>query len=262
MTPAVSVVLPTYQRADLLARAVDTVLAQTYANFELVIVDDGSTDDTAAVLGGIVDPRVRCVRLAANRGAAAARNAGVRLTRAPFLAFQDSDDEWLPHKLDAHLRAFAICPPEVGVVYSDMERIHRDGRAAYFPSPALAPGRLLDPATRFYQVCGLGIQATVIRRACFEAAGGFNEAFPALEDLELFIRLSRVCAFHHLAEPLVRYHETDGLSRNAPAKATARALLLQLYESDLARADPEFVARERAAIAAVADGARRDARPA
>lgn len=248
--PAVSIVLPSYQRGDLIGRAIASVLAQTYTDFELVIVDDGSTDDTAAVVAQCRDPRLRFVRLDRNRGAAAARNAGIRETVAPFLAFQDSDDEWLSHKLEAHMRAFADGPAEVGVVYSDMERVHRDGRTTYFRSPDVVPGQLLDPATRFYQTCGLGIQASVIRRECLAAVGGFNEAFPALEDLELFIRLSRHYRFHHIEEPLVRYHETDGLSRNVPAQATARELLLQLYERDLSHADGEFVPREREAIAA------------
>lgn len=263
MTPAVSIVLPTHQRGDLLGRAIVSVLAQTYVDFELVVVDDGSTDDTAAVVSRIEDPRVRLIRLPVNRGAAAARNAGIAATRAPFLAFQDSDDEWLPHKLASHMRVFASCPAAVGVVYSDMQRVHADGRVTEFRSPDLVPERLLDPATGFYQVCGIGIQSTVIRRECLEAVGGFNEAFPALEDLELFIRLLRHCEFHHLGEPLVRYHETDGLSRNVPAKATARELLLQIYASDLARADADFATRERAAIAAnLATFESRCARPA
>jgi glycosyltransferase involved in cell wall biosynthesis len=250
MQPAVSIVLPSYQRGDLIGRAIRSVLAQTYSDFELVVIDDGSTDDTAAVVAQFLDPRLRFVRYDVNRGAAAARNAGIRETRAPFVAFQDSDDEWLPHKLERHMQAFATCPANVGVVYSDMQRILCDGRTEYHRSPALRPGVLLDPTTRFYQVCGLGIQSTVIRRASLAGVGGFNEEFPALEDLELFIRLSREYEFHHLEEPLVRYHETDGLSKNVPAKVVARELLLRLYERDLARADAEFIPRERAAIAA------------
>ncbi|MBX3024628.1 glycosyltransferase [bacterium] len=254
--PTVGIVLPTYQRGELIGRAIGSVLAQTYDDFELVVVDDGSTDDTAAVVARFADPRLRYLRLDANRGAAAARNAGMREIAAPFLAFQDSDDEWLPRKLERHMRVFAACPPRVGVVYSDMERVLRDGQALHHRSPDLTPGVLLAPATRFYQVCGLGIQSTVIRREHLVAVGGFNEAFPALEDLELFIRLSRRCAFHHLEEALVRYHETDGLSRNIPAKVAARELLLELYGSDLARDDAEFIARERAAIVAAAARAR------
>lgn len=250
--PAVSIVLPTYQRGALIGRAMRSVLAQTVADFELLVVDDGSTDDTAAAVSRFDDPRVRILRFDVNRGAAAARNAGIRHTRAPLLAFQDSDDEWLPTKLERHLRAFAACGPEVGVVYSDMQRIHRDGRDEYYRSPDVAPGRLLDPGTRFYQVCGIGIQSTVIRRECLDAVGGFDERFPALEDLELFIRLSRHCGFHRLGEPLVRYHETDGLSKNVPGKVVARRLMLRLYERELARDDAEFIDRERAALEAAA----------
>jgi hypothetical protein len=111
-------------------------------------------------------------------------------------------------------------------------------------------GVLINPSTRFYQVCGLGIQSTVIRRDCLADAGGFNEAFPALEDLELFIRLSERCQFHHLPLPLVRYHETDGLSKNMPAKLVARALLLDLYRDELEQQDPAFVTAELSALRA------------
>ena len=249
-SPAVSIVLPTYQRVELIGRAIRSVLAQTVADFELLVVDDGSTDGTGAEVARIDDPRLRYIRLDVNRGAGAARNAGIRHTVAPLLAFQDSDDEWVPTKLAAHLRAFAACGPQVGVVYSDMLRIHRDGRETPHRSPAVRPGALLDPITGFYQVCGIGIQSTVIRRACLDAVGAFDERFPALEDLELFVRLSRRYAFHHLAEPLVRYHETDGLSRNRPAKIIARQRLLRLYESDLAHDDAAFADRERAALEA------------
>ncbi|MEO8604986.1 MAG: glycosyltransferase, partial [bacterium] len=192
------------------------------------------------------DRRVRYLRLAANRGAGAARNAGIQQSGGIFLAFQDSDDEWLPTKLECHMQAFAGCAAEVGVVYSDMQRIRRDGNTEYHRSPDVAPGVLIDPRTRFYQVCRIGIQSTVIRRACLDAVGGFNEQFPALEDLELFIRLSQRYRFLHLELPLVRYHETDGLSQNLPAKHVARTLMLQLYQRDLERDDAGFIGRERA----------------
>lgn len=250
--PAVSIVLPTHQRAALLGRAIDSVLAQTFEDFELLVVDDGSTDATPAVLAAYTDPRLRVLRHDTNRGAAAARNRGIGAARAAVLAFQDSDDEWVPDKLERQMGLLATCPPTVAVVYSDMERVHRDGRITYFRSPAVQPGRLLDDASGFYQVCGLGIQATLIRRACFEAVGGFDERFPALEDLELFIRLSRRYEFRHLAVPLVRYHETEGLSANLRAKVIARRLLLELYGTDLAHADAAFLDREQAALAAAA----------
>jgi glycosyltransferase involved in cell wall biosynthesis len=244
--PAVSIVLPTYNRAPLIGRSIRSVLEQTYRNFELIVVDDGSTDTTAEEVARFADTRIRYLRFDQNRGAAAARNAGIRQAAGAFIAFQDSDDEWLPAKLACHMHVFATSAPDVGVVYSDMQRVRRDGSSSYHRSPDVALGVLIDPNTRFYQVCKLGIQSTVIRRECLTAVGGFDEEFPALEDLELFIRLSRRYRFHHLESPLVRYHETDGLSRNMPAKVVARALLLRLYQEDLAHADPGFVALELA----------------
>ena len=246
--PAVTVVLPTYDREPLLWRSIRSVLDQTYEDFELIIVDDGSTDATAESVARFGDRRLRCIRLAENRGAAAARNVGIRAATGRFIAFQDSDDEWLPSKLERHMRAFETCGPEVGVVYSDMQRIRRDGSPQYHRSPSVVPGVLIDPGTRFYQVCKLGIQSTVIRRECLAAVGGFNEAFPALEDLELFIRLSKRYGFHHLEVPLVRYYETDGLSQNMPAKLVARTLLLGLYQKELEQDDMAFVIQESGAL--------------
>ena len=101
--PAVSVVLPAYNRADSIRLAIDSVLRQSFTDFELIIVDDASTDGTRAVAEAVADPRVRVIAHPANRGASAARNSGVAAARAPFVAFQDSDDEWLPRKLEKQM---------------------------------------------------------------------------------------------------------------------------------------------------------------
>lgn len=256
--PTVSIVLPTYNRETLIGRSIRSVLNQTYRDFELIVVDDGSTDATLGEVSRFHDPRVRAVRIAENRGAGAARNVGIRHAAGRFIAFQDSDDEWVPVKLERHMRVFETCASTVGVVYSDMHRIRRDGSTHYHRSPTISPGVLIDPRTRSYQVYKLGIQSTVIRRECFAHAGAFNEALPALEDLELFLRLSRHTQFHHLTTPLVKYYETDGLSNNMPAKIAARRLLLTLYRGELEQEDMAFVVRESAALgladARMADG--------
>ena len=248
LSPAVSVVLPTYDRERLLGRAGSSVLAQTYCDFELIVVDDGSTDGTRAVMRSMSDPRLRYLRLERNRGAAAARNAGIAVARGEYVAFQDSDDEWLPAKLELHMRAFETASPEVGVVYSDMHRVFADGTVRYRPSPTVLCGVLIDAMRGFYQVCGLGIQAAVIRRECFARVGGFDEAFAALEDLELFVRLAKRYRFERLPIALVRYYETDGISKDEAAKLHARRLLLSLYRADLERSDAAFVARESIAL--------------
>ncbi len=242
--PNVSVVIPTYNRAGLLGRAVRSVLAQSYEDFEVIVVDDGSTDATAGVMANFEDPRVRCVRLARNTGAAAARNAGIRRARGKFLAFQDSDDEWLPSKLAKQMEAFGRGPEGLGVVYTDMERVWGDGTTSYLAAPDVRPDRLVGGPARFYQVCDLGVQSTVIRREWLDAAGHFNEELPALEDLEMFIRLSRLCAFERLREPLVRYHDTDGLSKDRYAKWVSRKVILRLYYRELLARNPAFLFKE------------------
>jgi len=242
--PAVSVVIPTYNRAALLGRSVRSVLAQTYADFEVVVVDDGSTDGTAGVLAAFGDPRVRYVALARNQGAGAARNVGVRVARGEFLAFQDSDDEWAASKLAKQMAAFERGPDRLEVVYSDMELISADGTASYFAAPDVTCGRLVDPATRFYQVHHLGIQSAVVRREYLEAVGSFDESLPAFEDLEMFVRLSRRCDFQRLREPLVKYYDTQGISHDPRARWVGRKLLLKLYGGELLTRNPRFMLNE------------------
>src|SRR5215207_4189569 len=151
--PAVSVVLPTYNRAPLLGRSIRSVLGQSYGDFELLVIDDGSTDGTAGVVAAFGDPRVRYVPLARNTGAGAARNVGIRMSRGRFMAFQDSDDEWLPSKLAKQLSAFGRGPSGLGVVYSDMRRVWGDGTETYLAAPDVLPGRLVGSSAWFYQVC-------------------------------------------------------------------------------------------------------------
>ncbi|HVF37605.1 MAG TPA: glycosyltransferase family 2 protein, partial [Sphingomicrobium sp.] len=97
--PAISVVMPVYNRADSVGRAVASVLAQDFPDFELIVVDDGSTDGTAEAVSAEIDPRLRLIRLPGNAGGNAARNRGIEAARAPLIAFLDSDDAYLPHKL-------------------------------------------------------------------------------------------------------------------------------------------------------------------
>ena len=242
--PLVSVVLPTFNRAGLLGRAIQSVLDQTYRTLELLVVDDGSTDDTAAVVARIADDRLRYLSQPANRGQAAARNEGVRRARGEFVSFQDSDDVWLPDRLARLMAAFATAGPRIGVVYSDMLRVWRDGRVTYHRSPTMVRGRLLDAEARFYQAYGLGIQATVMRRHCLEWAGGFNERLHCFEDLDLFMRLQRRYDFLHVEAPLTEYHQSSGVSDQMRNECRARQWLLLRYGLALAFESPAFVRRE------------------
>ena len=241
--PAVSIVLPTYNRARLLERSIRSVLAQTYTDFELVVVDDASTDATERLVKGIRDDRVIYLRLETNSGAAAARNAGISRSTGAFLAFQDSDDEWAHHKLEKQMRAFEAAP-DVDVVYCDMTRVLRSGERRYHAAPTVVSGRLVDPEIGFYQTYNMGIQSAVIRRRSLDAVGLFDTRLPCFEDLELFIRLADRFAFVHVAEPLVSYHETKGLSSNLRASFEARKRLFAAYRTRLEAEAPAFVEAE------------------
>jgi glycosyltransferase involved in cell wall biosynthesis len=247
---AVSVVLPTFNRAATLARAIGSVLNQTHSPTELIVVDDASVDETHHILEQFEsDGRVRQIRLPQRRGAAAARNVGIENARCQLIGFHDSDDEWLPLKLAKQVEAFAADDEDLGVVYSDMMRIRNDGNSCYFQAPDVQTGNhVIDPATKQYRVQNIGIQSCMIRRRFLDQAGGFNESYPALEDLELFIRLSQICRFTRLPEALVNYYETEGISSDRQQVALARRKLLRQYGK---RMDRAFVASELSEIAEI-----------
>jgi len=241
--PAVSVIIPTYNRAHQVGRAIQSVLAQSYQNFEVIVVDDASTDNTKEVMESISDKRIRYIRHNENRGASAARNTGIHVAKGEYIAFLDSDDEWLPEKLEKQIKVLKTTFPEAGVVYTDMWRVYRNGRAEYWNSPTVTKGTIIDAKKLEYQVMGIGIQSALIRKGCFNKVGVFDEKFPRFIDLELFIRLAKDFHFYHIQEPLVKYYETEGISSNKRAETTSRILLLEKYSEDF-KQNKKFLARE------------------
>jgi glycosyltransferase involved in cell wall biosynthesis len=122
--PSVSVIIPTYNRQHMVDRALGSVLNQTYRDVEVIVVDDCSSDDTEQVIARIDDTRIRYMRHEINRGAPAARNSGFAAARGMYVAFLDSDDEWLPEKLEKQLNLFHIAPDTVGVVYAGFSYVY------------------------------------------------------------------------------------------------------------------------------------------
>jgi glycosyltransferase involved in cell wall biosynthesis len=240
--PETSIVLPTYDRAGLLPRSIASVLAQSDEDFELIVVDDGSTDDTAAVVAGFRDPRIHYVALPLNRGLPAARNAGLAVARGRYVAFQDSDDEWRADKL-ARQRRLLETRADVGVVYADMHRVCADGRVLRHRSPTIVSGRLIDPATGWWQSYMLAMQPTLMRRECLTDVR-FDERLVRFEDLDLHLRVARRWAYLHEPEPLVRYHESGGLTVDWPAELRGRRQLLRKYARVLVAEEPRFFVRE------------------
>lgn len=233
--PAVSVIVPSYNRAHLLGRALRSVARQTYKDFEVIVVDDGSTDDTEGVVKEFPSLNIRYIRHERNKGEAAARNTGVMAARGEFIAFLDSDDEWLPEKLEKQMAVFAGQSPKVGIVYSDMCEIERNGRRRLWRSPTFMPedGCFYMKALN-YKVYGIGIGSAIVRRECFDKAGLFDERLSYYVDFDFFIRLSRDYYFYHLKEPLINYHVTEDSFRwVTAAHIGSREVILAKYLDDI-----------------------------
>ncbi len=221
MTPTVSVIIPTYNRADMLRNALKSVIEQEYRDLDVIVVDDASTDDTRKVVASIDDPRVRLVRHEDRRGGSAARNTGIRLARGEIVAFLDSDDEWLPAKIREQVRVFAD-DPSCGVVYTGFVDIDDRGRATY-RRRVLPEGWLVR---ELFTGNVVGTASTVaVRRQCFEEVGLFDETLPSCQDWDMWIRLAKRCRFRAIPRPLVRYYRHGG-----PQISKARAAVREGHE--------------------------------
>lgn len=225
--PLISVVLPTYNRAGTLERAIRTVLGQTFRALELIVVDDGSTDGTAAVLAAIGDERLRPMRLPRNRGAAAARNAGLAEARAAWIAFQDSDDEWLPQKLDLQWQVAAEAPPEVGLILGGYLAEQQSRRTAVRPASILSGG---DAQPDLLDGWPIITPTWLARKSLLDALGGFDTSYACLEDWDLVFRMADRCIVRAVEGPvLVKHGGTDTVCGDPRRLAAALERILDVH---------------------------------
>jgi glycosyltransferase involved in cell wall biosynthesis len=197
---AVSVVMPAYNVAWCVRRAIDSVLAQTLRERELIVVNDGSTDETAAVLRSY-GSAIRVLEQP-NRGMSAARNAGIRAAVGRYVAFLDADDWWLPEKV-ARQVALLESRPEVGFCSTAARVVDGDGKLlALWGCPGTS-GDVLETLFAQHAAVAGGCSAVVVRREPLERTGGFDESLRGFEDPDLWIRLAALCRYACLDEPLV-----------------------------------------------------------
>jgi glycosyltransferase involved in cell wall biosynthesis len=183
--PRISVVVTTYNRASVLPRCIDSILAQSLSSFELIVVDDASSDDSAQVVGSYRDSRLRYERLPRNAGAPARpRNTGAALTSAPLLFVFDSDDTMLPNCLETFVNAFER-QPTLGLAWSWKNLLDSSGQVVGVEKRDEAAHH---PRLPFALVYGPGANGLAIRRDVFETLGGFDEALPRMDDHELWVR--------------------------------------------------------------------------
>jgi glycosyltransferase involved in cell wall biosynthesis len=254
----ISVVIPTYNRRALVLDAVRSVLAQDGCEFEVIVVDDGSTDGTAGALAAL--PGVR-ILAQPRRGVAAARNAGVRIARGEWLAFLDSDDLWCPGKLAAQVKFHGERP---AVPVSQTEEIWirngvRVNPCTYHRKPV---GDIFVPSL---DRCLVSPSAVVLRRELLESVGGFDENLQVCEDYDLWLRLACRVPFGLVPEPLVikRGGHADQLSRSVWGLDRFRvAALVKLLSTEAVTGDRRCAVAEalHAKCTILANGARRRGR--
>lgn len=263
----VSVIIPTYNRIATIARAVDSVLGQTYRDIELIIADDGSSDGTCESLATYGD-KVRIVKQP-NSGPSAARNLGARAARGEILSFLDSDDSWLPDKIERQVEVLEKSGPDVPCCICNAALDNEPGRASTSFAAAGIPcdvesGFILNPAqllaTRFL----LFNQVVAVRRPVFEKIGGFNEDLWVLEDHEIALRLSIEGRWGFVSSPLVEKFESEGNLGGAARKdhighLAAVDKVLTLFLNEHPGLDPDLrkaVERERRGIREAIQGSK------
>ena len=232
--PLISVVIPAFNRQNTISYCLDSVLTQTYRNLEVIVVDDRSTDSTASIVGSRPDPRVRCIVLEKNSGAQAARNRGILEAKADWIAFHDSDDEWLPDKLEKQVSilcganydpwTFVYCNAFVFNKASGTRRIYLlpvvEGANQY--------STLLQSPAPLYPTM-------IVSKMALEKIGYLDEDVPSFQEWDTSIRLAKYCRIIHLREPLMVYHvgNGDAISRSGPKHVEGWHYIVSKYESDI-----------------------------
>ncbi len=208
--PTVSVVITCYNYGRYLKASLASVLDQTYRDFDVIVVDDGSTDNTPAIMQGYAaDGRVSYIRQE-NAGQPKAKNRGIRQSNGEFVAFLDADDLWMPDKLEKQMTLFD--DPHVGVVYARRKWINQDGEEISGDERRLWRGNVLDRIFVDNFIC---FSSAVIRRSVLDQVGFFDETLPMGIDYDLWIRVAARSEFVFVDEPLVKYRTGHAnLSRN------------------------------------------------
>lgn len=228
--------IPAYNRAGTILVCLKSVLVQTFSPFEVIVVDDCSTDETVRLVRSLDDPRVRCISLDKNSGAQAARNRGIMEARGDWIAFQDSDDEWLSSKLEKQVQALER------VDYDPWTVVHTN--SVWFDTPAgqrlsfeipvvegdnVYPLLLSGPAPMF--------QGMLVSRSALKKIGYLDEKVPSFQEWDTSIRLAQHCRFIYLREPLFIYHLHSGetISKNKLQDINGYQFVIQKFRNEIIR---------------------------
>jgi glycosyltransferase involved in cell wall biosynthesis len=232
--PLVSVIIPAFNREETISYCLDSVLAQTYDKFEVIVIDDVSTDNTVSVVRDRSDPRVRCVVLDRHSGAQAARNRGILEAKCDWIAFHDSDDEWLPDKLERQISVLAERAYDPWTfVYGNAFRLNKTtGLRSLYILPVVEGSKqyatlLRAPAPLF--------PTMLASKRAIEKIGYLDEAVPSFQEWDTSIRLAKYCTILHLREPLMVYHvgNRGAISGSGTRHVEGWHYIISKYENDI-----------------------------
>ena len=230
----VSVILPTYNRAHTLKRAIDSVLNQGFQDLEVIVVDDGSTDDSESVVASLKDKRIKYLKLTEKKGPSAARNFGLRFISGDFVAFLDSDDEWLPQKTDIQLKFFKNVQPGAGLVFTNGYEPTRGEGLLCIDNPG--PSRLVyGSKERDANIFPGRVNITppscwMLPRKVVEEIGLFDESIANWEDCDYFARIARKHDVYFINTALFkRYRGPDSLDVVSAGLQSAKEVYLKKY---------------------------------
>ena len=228
----ISVIIPTYNRAHLLGRSIQSVLAQTYGNLELLIIDDCSGDNTGEFVKGLSDERIRYYRNEQNMGPAASKNKGISLAKGEFLAFQDDDDVWKPEKLARLMEVWKReGNEETGMIYHEMQ----EKESAEFIPPRELPLEWKSGEIFRYMLLYpiVGGAASLIRKTYMDELGGFCENLGSIEDYEFYLRMAKKYRILFVGEPLMIIYDTPGsVNKRFKSKIDTELYILDtMYDS-------------------------------
>jgi len=200
--PKVSVIIPTYNRSEILKKSIGSVINQTFEDFELLVMDDGSDDNTQEVVRSFADKRILYARNESNLGVVGARNKAVSNSNGEYIAFLDDDDIWMPDKLERQTRLMEQSPSSIGAIYTGFYTVDDEINKIVKVMVPRYRGNILEDIL-YYNF--IATSTVLIKRECFEKTGLFDEKICYGEDFDMWIRVLEEYEFDYIKDPLVRY---------------------------------------------------------
>ncbi|NQT33163.1 MAG: glycosyltransferase family 2 protein [Candidatus Omnitrophica bacterium] len=242
MSKLISIIIPTYNRAAMIKRAIESVLVQDYDNMEVIVVDDASKDNTPEVVRSVEDPRLIYIRRPENKGAAAARNTGMRQATGEYIAFLDSDDEYIPGKLGEQVKAFEKLDPVPGLVFTNYWAVgaRKELKIPEHVSSGYVDTSKVFPASIFCNPPS----SWMVTKSVVADDGLFDEGLWTMEDIDLFARITRKYPAYFIKEPLMIKHVHSCKKGSVPDKYAEKTgeRILEKWLPEMRR-DRKFLVR-------------------